>query len=138
MHQSRHDTVRIQGEVLRLHLIELEEVDIAAAPFDSFLFQRHSASHRTYGAPKVVKLNHCHPPTRLLAFAPCFAPAAGALRRIVAAQFGIPEGGFLSPTLRSSWQVAEVWIGSNSALGRCRRDVRITQKRPPSGYRYTA
>src|SRR5262249_17780908 len=39
----------------------------AAAPFDSFLFQRHSASHRTYGAPKVVELNHCHPPTRLLA-----------------------------------------------------------------------
>src|SRR6516164_8273520 len=48
VHQSRHDTVWIQGEVLRLHLIELEEVDIAAAPFDSFLFQRQSASHRTY------------------------------------------------------------------------------------------
>src|SRR5262249_5618424 len=38
VHQSRHDTVWIQGEVLGLHLIELEEVDIAAAPFDSFLF----------------------------------------------------------------------------------------------------
>src|SRR5262245_41567097 len=79
VHESRHDTVRVQGEVLRLHLIEPEEVDIAAAPFDSFLFQRHSASHRTYGAPKVVKLNHCHPPTRLLALALCVAPASGAL-----------------------------------------------------------
>src|SRR5262245_162776 len=79
MHESRHDTVRVQGAVLLLHLIEPEEVDIAAAPFDSFLLQCHSASHRTYGAPKVVKLNHCHPPTRLLALAPCVAPAAGAL-----------------------------------------------------------
>jgi hypothetical protein len=45
MHQGRHHAVGIDGEIVRLELIECEQVDVTADPFDALFL--HAMRQRT-------------------------------------------------------------------------------------------